>query len=308
MNYSYILNGFKENFNQSLNRDQNRARYLRIQIISIFIKSRLICSSPFETIFASTMTLVKLDTGFNIEIDFTISPFHKRLLAWAIDLVLMLAYSWVAGKLLNVFYKDSKLVSEWLEIVTRIPILFYHLIFEVTMNGQSIGKKAMNIQVIALDGGQPTISQYLIRWLFRSVDFPVIIFAAVAYGELPWWCMVFLFTGIGSVIITPYAQRIGDLVAGTIIIDKRNRTSWHDTVFTEVESGYKPSFPQVMQLSDKDLNTLKTIIGTVRKNNNFELSMRIAALIKSKLKIQSDLDSLDFLETLLKDYNYYTTN
>lgn len=254
------------------------------------------------------MTVVKLDTGFNIEIDFTIAPFHKRLLAWAIDLILMLAYSWVMSKLFVVFYKDSKLVSEWLEIVARIPILFYHLIFEVTMNGQSIGKKAMNIQVIALDGGQPSISQYLIRWLFRAIDFPLIIFAAVAFGELPWWCMAFLFTGIGSVIITPYAQRVGDLVAGTIIIDKRNRTSWHDTVFTEVEIGYQPSFPQVMHLSDKDLNTLKTIIGTVRRNNNFDLSMRIAGLIKSKLHIQSDLDSLDFLETLLKDYNYYTTN
>ena len=35
--------------------------------------------------------------------------------------------------------------------------------------------------------------------------------------------------------------------------------------------------------------------------------MRIGERIKSKLRIESDQDSLDFLETLLKDYNYYST-
>jgi hypothetical protein len=55
------------------------------------------------------------------------------------------------------------------------------------------------------------------------------------------------------------------------------------------------------------VNTLKTIIAMVRKNSNYDLSIRIAERIKWKLNIQSNQDSLDFLETLLKDYNYYTT-
>ncbi len=254
------------------------------------------------------MPLVKLDTGFNIEIDFAITPFHKRMFAWIIDVFVMIAYSWLVGKLLSLFYDHSLLVPNWVEIITRLPILFYHLIFEVAMNGQSIGKKAMNIQVIALDGGQPTISQYLIRWMFRSIDFPIVIFAAVLYGQLPWWCMIFLFVGIGCVLFSQNSQRIGDLVAGTIIIDKKNSTSWEDTVFTELETGYQPMFPQVMQLTDKDVNTLKSIIESVKKTSNYDLSMRIAERIKSKLNIQSDQDSLEFLETLLKDYNYYTSN
>ena len=62
-----------------------------------------------------------------------------------------------------------------------------------------------------------------------------------------------------------------------------------------------------MQLTDKDINTLKSIIGTVRKKSDYDLSMRIGERIKSKLQIQSDQDSLEFLETLLKDYNYYST-
>jgi uncharacterized RDD family membrane protein YckC len=254
------------------------------------------------------MTLVKLDTGFNIEIDFVIAPFHKRLFAWIIDLFLMFAYLWLVGKLLSIFFYDrSVTLPGWIEIMARLPVLFYFLICEMSMNGQSIGKKAMNIQVISLDGGQPTISQYLIRWMFRSIDLPLLIVPSIMYGQLPWWCMILLFTGIGCIIFSPHSQRVGDLVAGTIIIDKRNRTSWQDTVFTELETNYQPKFSQVMQLSDKDVNTLKSIIESVKKSNNFDLSMRIAERIKSRLHIQSDQDSLDFLETLLKDYNYYTT-
>ena len=74
-----------------------------------------------------------------------------------------------------------------------------------------------------------------------------------------------MFGGIGCVIATPYTQRIGDIVAGTILIDTRNRTSWEDTVFTELTENYQPRYPQVMQLSDKDINTLKGIISAVRK-------------------------------------------
>ena len=175
------------------------------------------------------------------------------------------------------------------------------------MNGQSVGKKVLGIKVITADGGQPTLSQYLIRWVFRLADFPIWIFPAIVYNALPWWCALFLFAGIACVLLTPHSQRIGDLVAGTIIIDTRTHTSWEDTVFTELEGDYQPRFPQVMQLSDKDINTLKSIIGAVKKKNDYDLSMRIGERIKSKLHIESDQDSLDFLETLLKDYNYYST-
>lgn len=252
--------------------------------------------------------IVKLDTGFNIEVEFPISPFGRRMLAWFIDLAIMFAYLWLGQKLLK-YVLPASLDNEgsWIEILFGLPVLFYHLICEIMLNGQSFGKKAMAIQVITIDGGQPSVSQYLIRWMFRLVDFPVWIFVAIATNTLPWWCSPLVFAGIGCVIASPKSQRIGDLVAGTIIIDTQTKTSWQDTVFTQLESGYQPKFPEVMRLSDKDINTLKSIIQTVKKRNDYDLSMRIADRIKTRLAINSDQDSLDFLETLLKDYNYYST-
>jgi uncharacterized RDD family membrane protein YckC len=250
--------------------------------------------------------LVKLDTGFNIEVEFPISPFARRMFAWIIDVVVIVTYLYLGNKLLMYAFTPSWTNIGWATVLFGIPVAFYHPVFEIMFNGQSIGKKAMAIKVIAEDGGQPSISQYLVRWVFRMVDFPLWIFAMIATGVLPWWCSIFLFAGIACVVMTEKSQRIGDLVAGTIIIDTKTTTSWQDTVFTELESTYQPKYSAVMRLSDKDINTLKSIIETVKKKGDYDLSMRIAERIKTKLALVSDQDSLDFLETLLKDYNYYS--
>jgi uncharacterized RDD family membrane protein YckC len=260
------------------------------------------------------MLIVKLDTGFNIEVEFPISPFHRRFFAWLLDFVIQILYLWLGTKILNAIVGLDWDRNEWPVVLFLLPYIFYHLVCEMTMNGQSVGKLATGIKVMTLQGGQPSISQYLIRWLFRIVDFPVFLFIAFILnpmGWLTWWSwlsVLLLFAGLICVIITPNSQRIGDLVAGTILIDLKNRTSWQDTVFTEVEATYQPRYPQVMQLSDRDVNTLKSIIETVRKKNDYELSLKIADRIKSKLKMNSDQESFEFLQTLLKDYNYYSTN
>lgn len=251
------------------------------------------------------MLSVKLDTGFNIEVDFPISPFHRRMFAWMIDFSLLLTYFLLYDRFIPEHTKGIN--KSFLEILFSLPILVYYPLMESLTNGQTVGKRLLGIRVITLEGGQATISQYLLRGLFRMVDFPLWIFAAIYARELPWYCSVLVFSGIACVIISNRSQRIGDIVAGTIVIFTRSKTSWQDTLFTEVETGYKPRYPGVMRMSDKDLNSLKSIIAVVRKNSNYDLAFRIAERIKGKLKMESDQDAIDFLETLLKDYNYYTS-
>ena len=238
------------------------------------------------------MLVVKLDTGFNIEVEFPISPFHRRLFAWFIDFIVLLSYLWVTDIIIrNAIGPTWGVRHMWLYVLYLLPFLLYHLLSEIFMNGQSVGKKAMFIKVITLEGGQPSLSQYLIRWMFRLVDFGL-----------------FLLPGFFSVILSQRSQRIGDLIAGTIVIDTRASTSWQDTIFTEIETNYKPKYAQVMQLTDKDINTLKSIIGAVKKRSDYELAHRISERIQSRLNIQAEEDSLEFLQRLLKDYNYYSTN
>jgi uncharacterized RDD family membrane protein YckC len=254
------------------------------------------------------MLSVKLDTGFNIEVVFPISPFHRRMFAWIIDTLLLFLYGLLCQKLAYRFEGERPGNTEWLWVLIGLPVLLYYPLMEILTNGQTVGKKLLGIRVITLEGGQATVSQYLLRWLFRTADFPVWIFAAIFTGALPWYSSVLTFSGMACVIMSAKSQRIGDMVAGTIVIFTRSKASWEDTVFTEVEAGYKPRYPDVMRLSDKDLNSLKAIIEEVKKTGNHEMAARIAEKIRQKLAIPSGQEPLDFLETLLKDYNYYTAS
>ena len=59
-----------------------------------------------------------------------------------------------------------------------------------------------------------------------------------------------------------------------------------------------------MQLSDRDINALKSILDTAKKRHDFDLAAQASEKIKNHLKIENSLSPFDFLEILLKDYNY----
>jgi hypothetical protein len=96
-------------------------------------------------------------------------------------------------------------------------------------------------------------------------------------------------------------------VAGTIIVNSKNTTTWQDTVFIETAEDYQPVFPQVMRLTDKDINSVKQIFETTRKSGNYMYANRVKDKIKAILKIETDLDAFDFMEILLKDYNHLSS-
>lgn len=247
------------------------------------------------------MALLKLDTGFNLEVEIPVASFPKRLLAWIIDGAACIIYLIIV----NVFAFIGN--ATWLGYIFILPYLLYYLLCEILLNGSSLGKLAMGLRVISEDGGTPTVNQYLIRWLFRLIDSPFGYMALVTGQLLPWWCFPLIFTGIAVTLFTPKSQRIGDILAGTILIDYRTNPNINDTIFTEVESTYQPRYPEVMRLSDKDINTLKGILQSITSRGDMAMAMRIADRIKAKLNLQSEEDSFQFLHTLMKDYNYYTT-
>ncbi len=74
-----------------------------------------------------------------------------------------------------------------------------------------------------------------------------------------------------------------------------------------VADNYVPSFPQIMQLSDKDINAIKSILESSRKKGDFNMAEAASHKIKAHLRIESSLSPFDFLEVLLKDYNYLST-
>lgn len=175
----------------------------------------------------------------------------------------------------------------------------------------------MGLRVVDELGGKPSISQFLIRWLLRVSDLWIVILLLIVFSGMAGanteqlfivlLGLAFLTTDIVLVVASRKGQRIGDILAKTIIISVRTRGNIEETVFQEVADNYVPSFHQIMQLSDKDINAIKSILETARKKGDYNMAEAAAAKIKSHLKIESGMPAFDFLDVLLKDYNYLST-
>lgn len=263
------------------------------------------------------MPLIKISTIFNIELEFEIAEIHKRITAYLIDLTILIMYFMS----MKYFYYGGSNVPDTgflesrmgLDIITiSFPMLMYSLVSEVMMHGQTIGKNLLNIRVISLDGGEPSLSQYLVRWMFKAYEWPFFFGYAVFSGEtLIAYLMVTAFLGIMVVIIitaTKKTQRIGDLAANTVVVNTRSPFTVNDTVFMEIkEVNFVVQFPEVLRLSDRDINTIKNVVTLFYKENNTETCYRVAMKVQEVLQVQTDMYAIDFLEKLLADYNYLAT-
>jgi uncharacterized RDD family membrane protein YckC len=273
------------------------------------------------------MGAIKVPTNFNIELDFEIPEFYRRLIALLIDIVILFFYYKIASAIYSSIVSSSDRFDEDIaydlsavRLLLFLPIMIYHVVMEITMNGQSFGKKIMGLRVVDENGGKPSISQFLIRWLLRLSDlwiiFILILFLYVFLGGglndpeavfLLIFGLGFLTTDIVLVVSSKKSQRIGDILAKTILISTKTKGNLEETVFQEVADSYVPSFPQIMQLSDKDINAIKSILETARKKSDFNMAESAAGKIKAHLNIQSSMSPFDFLDVLLKDYNYLST-
>lgn len=256
------------------------------------------------------MSIIQINTAFNIDIEFEAAEFHKRLLAYLIDMGILLLYFFSMRKLLIGGLEISEESAGFYFLVILLPMLLYTFLSELLFNGQTVGKMILKIKVVSLDGGEATLGQYLLRGFLRFYEWGTIIFFAF-YGNPGGTIVVLFLGGVATVIciaVTPKGQRLGDLAAGTVVVNTKTAFTIEDTVFMEVNNkDYKVAFPDVMRLSDRDINTIKTVLTQAGKRNNYEMCNRVAMKVKEVLKITTDMHSDQFLERLLADYNYLAT-
>jgi uncharacterized RDD family membrane protein YckC len=268
------------------------------------------------------MGVIKVPTTFNIEVEFEIPEFYRRLISLLIDMAIQFCYFKIAQQIIisvergsDPFDRDTGYNLGSFEMLMWLPLALYHIVLEITMNGQSIGKKIMGMRVVSENGGRASFSQFFIRWLLRLSDL-WIVFIVLLIIIAPFFfsglentliilaALAFLVTDIVLVVSSKKGQRIGDILAHTILIRTNTRSSIEETVFQEVADTYKPAFPQIMQLSDKDINAIKSILETAKKRGDFNMAAVASEKIKAHLKIDSSMSPFDFLDVLLKDYNY----
>src|SRR5689334_10271679 len=137
------------------------------------------------------MAVIKVPTSFNIDVEFEVPEFYRRLISLLIDVLIEFFYYKIAEQIYlsiirssNVWDEDVQYNLEAVGLLLFLPILIYHVVMEITMNGQSVGKKIMGIKVVHENGGRASISQFLIRWLLRVSDvWIVLIVLILASGD-----------------------------------------------------------------------------------------------------------------------------
>jgi uncharacterized RDD family membrane protein YckC len=124
---------------------------------------------------------------------------NRRVLAGLIDLAIV-----VAGAMVVLFAADA-LSGERSSALSAVILgwtLYYYFAVE-SGGGQTVGKKVMKLRVVRADGRPAGMSEIAVRTLLRVVD---------GLGLYVVGLVVMLATG-------QRRQRIGDLAAGTIVVD-----------------------------------------------------------------------------------------
>ncbi|GGD27732.1 RDD family protein [Hyunsoonleella pacifica] len=236
------------------------------------------------------MSELQINTTQNVKIKFTAAGVGERLVAFIIDTAIKIGYLLILNKVFGVFEG----MDEWSQIgintVLSFPVMFYTLALETFLDGQTLGKRALKIRVVKIDGFQATFSDYVVRWFFRIVD-------------------VWIF-GIGFfvIIFSKKLQRIGDMAAGTGVISLKDKVNISHTILEQLKTDYKPTYPNVIKLSDNDARIIKDTFTRARAAKDYSTLIKLRTKLIEVVGIKEVKQSSDieFIDVILKDYNFYT--
>lgn len=228
------------------------------------------------------------ETAQNIQIRQIPASLGTRIVAQIIDFLILGFYMILVS---ITAFRIYKIEDGSIAIITLmvLPYLVYHLLFEIFMNGQSIGKYFMEIRVVQLDGTRATISSYLLRWILRPIDI------TISSGGI----------AILSILLGGKGQRLGDMAAGTTVISIKKKAINREDLLTKVHTEHEPKYPQVINLSDSQIHQIKKIRIEALKAHDFELINKLAEKTSNMLQINYETKPLEFISQVILDYEYY---
>lgn len=158
---------------------------------------------------------VKVRTPESVELEFTLAGIGNRTLALLIDyliwgvLLIVVLVLWAILSIQLPYYfrwlNNNRDVQLWISAISLLLAFGvytgYFVFFETLWQGQTPGKRYAKIRVIRDDGQTVGLSQAVLRSLLRPID-------------------DFLFIGMLLIILGKREKRLGDLAAGTLVIQE----------------------------------------------------------------------------------------
>ncbi len=226
-----------------------------------------------------------LNTAQNVNLEHKLADLGTRIAAYLIDFIIKFGYMLFIFILISA---SGMIESPMLMSFFFLPIMLYTLLFEIFNEGQTPGKKAQNIQVISADGAPVSIGQYFTRWLFCIIDFYLLS-----------WSIALISIGASN-----KNQRLGDIVANTLVISNKQAKRLEDTGYQDYDESYMPTYPSVTNLSSEDIRIIREVLSNNSKNA-FTIVTQTSNRIELILNVKKTESSRSFLNRVIKDFNYY---
>lgn len=234
------------------------------------------------------MQELQIESAQNVGINHQVAGISDRLLAWLVDFFILLGYIILTSIGMEALNLPSTL--NWVYgLVIGLPYLLYHLLMETFAFGQSLGKMALKIRVVKIDGSKAHFSDYLLRWLLRIIDI------AITYGGV----------AVVTILLNGKGQRLGDIAAKTTVVTEKRRHSHRDSIYVDLPENHQPKYPQVTILSDTEIQTIKKIYRRAKISHNHRVILALSKKTAKMMEVEPEERPMDFLERVIEDYNYY---
>lgn len=234
------------------------------------------------------MKTIDIHTTHNVVIEKGLASVGQRVGAFVIDFIVLVILIVILTNMVLIPIGSELLLG----LGVSLLIFFFNLLMEIVFNGQSLGKLALGIKIVRLDGKELTFSDLFSRWSMRFIDIYMSL-GAVA------------FLTIGA---SKNGQRIGDKLANTIVIKKKDNSYFSLEEIEKLRSAkdFESGFYSVTRLSDTDVLLIKSTLQRVMKfptegNQNAitELSNKVADIMGLESQPMNDIK---FLQAVMRDY------
>lgn len=233
----------------------------------------------------------QIETAQNVEIQQNAANILDRMLGYIIDSLIIFVYGFAAIMLL--ISVDLDMRDSWsIYLLVSLPAFLYYVLLETFWDGQTVGKFAMKTRVVRLDGSKPSFANYFVRWILRIVD---VVFTSGGLAVL-------------TILVKGNGQRIGDIAAGTTVISEKRKVSINDTLMRDIDADYVPKYSQVTLFKDDEMQTIKNLYDSAKKNGQHNIIVSLHKRVVEVMEVTPEEKPIDFINTVIKDYNYYTQN
>lgn len=237
------------------------------------------------------MRSIDIVTAHKVEISYPLASVAQRIMAFILDAIIIVASVSVLS-FLFIFLFSEQYFEYFMYIVVFPFYMFYTLYSEVLLNGQTLGKKALGIRVVKLNGENLQFTDYMTRWIFRLVDI------WLSMGSL---AVIFISSNEKS-------QRIGDLLSNTSVIQMSSSRSYTlaDVLNIMNLKDYTVVYPEAKIFTEKQMLLLKETLERYKMYHN-AAHKEALELLANKMAQQMQISKIPenrekFLKTILRDY------